>query len=81
MKISDVINYHSNRITTLEVKFENIQKTVDSINRKVTDISENHLPHLKLQISKSRWQVGVLVGILSAIGSAILTLIINHFAK
>ena len=65
------------RISVLEANQKNIMDTVGKIDTKVDELNEKHLPKLKEMISKTKWSVGIIAGVGSIIGSAIITEIIK----
>lgn len=73
----DLIWDNRTRITTLEANYRHLTKTVDAIDGKVDQILENHLPHIHTQINKNKWQVGLIIGIGAAVGSGIISVVIQ----
>ena len=65
------------RIVALEVKVSSLCKKVDEIDDKVEKILTNELPHLAQQISIMGLKIAILVGIISFIGSAIGTIMLD----
>lgn len=59
------------RLSIVETDVKYIKSDVKSIKRDVKLILVNHLPHIQADIQKHKWQMGIIVGIASMIGSVV----------
>lgn len=70
---------HRSRIVALETNYKHISDTVEKIDKNVNSITEDHLPKLRESINNNKWTVGLVVGIGSVVGSAIVSGLVGKF--
>ena len=59
------------RLTSLEVKVNDVQDEVGNVHDKLDKILTNELPHLEKAISEVGWKIGVIVGGASMLGASL----------
>ena len=59
------------RLTSLEVKVNDVQDEVGNVHDKLDKILTNELPHLEKAISEVGWKIGAIVGGASMVGASL----------
>ena len=59
------------RLTSLEVKVNDVQDEVGNVHDKLDKILTNELPHLEKAISEVGWKIGAIVGGASLVGASL----------
>ena len=68
---------HRERISVLETQFKGLNDGLKSIDSKVDSLLIDSIPDIRNQINRNKWEVGLVVGILSVIGSAAASLFLQ----
>ena len=51
------------RITSLEAEMRGVKEAVGGVQADVRDLLENHLPHLRQEISNQKFQIALIVAV------------------